>query len=1004
MKHTIQKLASVISLGIMLSLGNNSAVMAQSSSYCPNADFEMGDFTNWLGYTGVFSQLPNVPTPGIVAGRHTIISTPALDPFTCNNLQVLPAVAGNYVCRLGNSSVGAQTERLVYSLAVDSNNALFVYRYAVVLEDPGHTPAQQPRFQIRVLDTLGNLVDPVCGQYFVQSGANIPGFQFCASESVVWKDWTTVGVSLVNYIGQTILLEFTTADCSLSGHFGYAYLEAYCMPMAIQSEFCIGANAVNLLAPPGFSSYLWSTGDTTINATVLNPVIGQQVTCTLTTVQNCSLVLTTTLNSTIITPSYTVQIDQCNPSAPVQFTDATTIVNGNLAAWAWDFDDSSPLDTNQNPSHTFPGPGSYQVKLYAYSISGCVDSVTTTVEIFTPPTSAFSNNDACLGDATIFADLSTAGNDTVVSWAWDFGDSFSDNVQNPQHTYSSAATYPVVLIVTTNNGCTDTLNQNVVVNPLPVITTTPATSICVGDVTVMAASGATTYEWSPANALSATTGSSVSANPVATEIYTVVGTDGNGCSSSASITITVNPLPLVVTPADPEVCLGDCQTLNLSGAFTYSWLNSSYITSSNPDSSVVDVCPAATTIYTVIGSSQEGCTASVTFDVDVHPNPAPVISPDGATTFCEGNSVNLFVTPFNTGDQPQWSNGDMDDSVHVVASGTFTVTVTDVNGCQGTSPSLSVTVNPSPVAAITPVGPVTICTGFPATLYAATGPGYTYEWYRDNILITDSTGETLLVTATGIYSVHVTANNCTSISNDVSVILGLGPDVTITASPTIGCLQNTIYIGYGPQSVTLTANATPSAASYLWFPDSQVTQSISVTQPGAYSVIAFDANGCPSPNPAVLTPAINVIDIRCGQGNKKIILCHVPEGNPGNPQTICVGPPSIPHHLALHQYDCLGPCSLYYPRLSPPVIEGEGDDFFVLTYPNPFNTGFNLYILSAYNDEVRVNIYDVVGRIVETYRNVTEETLIGTTLTEGVYNAEIVQGENRKMISIIKSR
>src|SRR6185369_13579952 len=158
---------------------------------------------------------------------------------------------------------------------------------------------------------------------------NIPGFQFCATESVVWKDWTTVGINLTPYIGQDITLEFSTGDCALSGHFGYAYLDCYCMPNEIQSEFCIGSSQVNLLAPPGFSSYLWSTGDTTINTVVNNPVIGQQITVTLTTVQNCNLTLTTILNSTVISPNYSVQISNpCNPASSVQFTDSTTIVNG----------------------------------------------------------------------------------------------------------------------------------------------------------------------------------------------------------------------------------------------------------------------------------------------------------------------------------------------------------------------------------------------------------------------------------------------------------------------------------------------------------------------------------------------------------------------------------------------------------------------------------------------------------------------------------------------------
>jgi hypothetical protein len=129
------------------------------------------------------------------------------------------------------------------------------------------------------------------------------------------------------------------------------------------------------------------------------------------------------------------------------------------------------------------------------------------------------------------------------------------------------------------------------------------------------------------------------------------------------------------------------------------------------------------------------------------------------------------------------------------------------------------------------------------------------------------------------------------------------------------------------------------------------------------------------------------------------MICHVPEGQPGNPQTLCIGPPAVPPHLALHRYDCLGPCSLYYRNND--MIEAE--NFLVLPHPNPFSSGFNLTILTASYNSVTVNIHDMLGRIVETYSDVTEQTLIGTKLNAGIYFAEVIQDENRQMIQIIKS-
>src|SRR5258706_12666613 len=94
--------------------------------------------------------------------------------------------------------------------------------------------------------------------------------------------------------------------------------------------------------------------------------------------------------------------------------------------------------------------------------------------------------------------------------------------------------------------------------------------------------------------------------------------------------------------------------------------------------------------------------------VTENPNPVPVITPGGPTTFCEGNSVDLTATPTGT---YLWSTSDTTQSIHVTASGTFTVTVTDANGCIGISSPVSVTVNPNPVPVITPNGPTEFCEG-----------------------------------------------------------------------------------------------------------------------------------------------------------------------------------------------------------------------------------------------------------------------------------------------------
>src|SRR5690606_17990996 len=120
-----------------------------TGSGCPNADFSSQNSSNWNAYTGNYHK-PPINT-GVVNGGQTIINAATIDPNTCGGLSTLPP--GSAVsARLGNQATGAQSERLSYTLTVDSSNALFIYKYAVVMQDPGHVPNEQPKFDVRLLN------------------------------------------------------------------------------------------------------------------------------------------------------------------------------------------------------------------------------------------------------------------------------------------------------------------------------------------------------------------------------------------------------------------------------------------------------------------------------------------------------------------------------------------------------------------------------------------------------------------------------------------------------------------------------------------------------------------------------------------------------------------------------------------------------------------------------------------------------------------------------------
>ena len=294
-----------------------------------------GDFSNPFANEGVIS----TPNPSDVSvGRHTLITTQGSDPNTGGALQFLPDTTVKQVIRLGNSSVGAQAEALRYTFTVDKNNAILLLKFAVVLEDPGHNFVDQPRFVVRVTDSIGNLTEE-CAEYDVTAGAGIPGFntyQPSVSISPVrWRGWTNLGLSLLKFAGQKVRVEVITYDCRLTAHFGYAYFTASCVP----DFFKFNCNAgFTVSAPDGFESYLWHDGDTARTITRQGMPEGSSIWCRVTSATGCQFMLTGTVTgeAPVTTPimaticegeTYTDNYFNLPPQTPGEHTYYHTLVN-----------------------------------------------------------------------------------------------------------------------------------------------------------------------------------------------------------------------------------------------------------------------------------------------------------------------------------------------------------------------------------------------------------------------------------------------------------------------------------------------------------------------------------------------------------------------------------------------------------------------------------------------------------------------------------------------------
>jgi gliding motility-associated-like protein len=189
-------------------------------------------------------------------------------------------------------------------------------------------------------------------------------------------------------------------------------------------------------------------------------------------------------------------------STTVKFLDALTFPQQtiNLISWTWDFGDpaSGPLNTStlQNPEHIYSAPGIYTIRHTSTSDKGCTDGgIIGTITVNERPHADFIPPEVCLNDSYAqFNDNSTITAGNITNWKWDFGDPGSGPLNtstspNPQHSYSAVGPYDVKLIVTSNNGCSDTLTRQIFVNgsfPLADINLVNTGNICADDIITIA--------------------------------------------------------------------------------------------------------------------------------------------------------------------------------------------------------------------------------------------------------------------------------------------------------------------------------------------------------------------------------------------------------------------------------------------------------------------------------------------------------------------------------------
>src|SRR5205085_1071699 len=155
------------------------------------------------------------------------------------------------------------------------------------------------------------------------------------------------------------------------------------------------------------------------------------------------------------------------------------------------------------------------------------------------------------------------------------------------------------------------------------------------------------YSWSPVNGLSNATVANPTASPGNTMVYYVTVTDTNQCVATDSVTVTVNPLPIVTISPDTVICLGASTQITSGDGIYYAWTPSNGLSSSAISNPVAS--PSITTTYSVTVTNSSGCSGTAAVKVTVYPPPNVKASAD--TGICTGGNIQITASG---GNQYMW--------------------------------------------------------------------------------------------------------------------------------------------------------------------------------------------------------------------------------------------------------------------------------------------------------------------------------------------------------------
>ncbi len=330
-------------------------------------------------------------------------------------------------------------------------------------------------------------------------------------------------------------------------------------------------------------------------------------------------------------------------SGLVTFTN-NTVANEIITRYEWNFGDGQ-TSIQRTPVHGYNKQGQYQIQLIATTQSGCTDTAETPVplQISQTPLISITGDTAACVPALLNIDAALHTRDTgIINWKWDFGNGVTSAVQHPNAvSFNAAGDYAVKVTATNALGCSGTVFRNIEAYPLPLTNASPNIVVCRGTPELISATGALTYQWSPAEGLSCTDCNQTMAIPDSTIMYRVQGLNEFGCILYDSVEVKVQqPFTLNAFEGD-TICTGNSVQLDASGADLYNWSPPSGLNDAHIASPMAK--PSGSVVYRVIGTDSHHCFSDTAFvPVVVYPYPTVNAGPD--LQLAVGSAVTLHPT------------------------------------------------------------------------------------------------------------------------------------------------------------------------------------------------------------------------------------------------------------------------------------------------------------------------------------------------------------------------